>query len=92
MGRGLKYSAEALEIIRRAHKDGVKITTIVGANPDLKLSYSGVKKVVAKIKQGPPIPDVFRDDKEYLKKIHLNWVKRIDKCIEAQGGHFEFSL
>ena len=38
MGRGVKYSAEALEIIRRAHKDGMKITTIVATNPDLKLT------------------------------------------------------
>ena len=56
MGRGVKYSAEALEIIRRAHKDGVKITTIVGANPDLKLSYSGVKKGRRGDQTGSPNP------------------------------------
>ena len=31
-------------------------------------------------------------DTDYLKKKHEHWVKRIEKCIEQEGGHFEHML
>ena len=31
-------------------------------------------------------------DKEYLKKVCSHWEKRMEKCIEAQGGHFEHKM
>ena len=31
-------------------------------------------------------------DTDYLKKNHESWVKRVEKCIEQEGGHFEHML
>jgi hypothetical protein len=29
---------------------------------------------------------------EYLKKVHENWLKRVEKCIEQEGGHLRTCL
>ena len=36
--------------------------------------------------------DILMSDYDYLEKIHNHWVKRAEKCIEQQGGHFEHML
>ena len=36
--------------------------------------------------------DILMSDYDYLEKIHNHWVKRVEKCIEQQGGHFEHML
>ena len=36
--------------------------------------------------------DALMGDKEYLKKACSHWEKRMEKCIEAQGGHFEHKM
>ena len=30
-----------------------------------------------------------RDNKEYMDKVYQNFLKRLSKCIEAEGGAFE---
>ena len=36
--------------------------------------------------------DILMSDTDYLKKVHENWLKRLNKCIEQEGGHFEHML
>ena len=36
--------------------------------------------------------DILMSDTDYLKKVHENWLKRVNKCIEQEGGHFEHML
>ena len=36
--------------------------------------------------------DLLMADTDYLKKTHENWLKRVEKCIEQEGGHFEHML
>ena len=36
--------------------------------------------------------EILMSDTDYLKKVHENWVKRVEKCIEQEGGHFEHML
>ena len=36
--------------------------------------------------------DSLMSDTDYLKEIANHWVKRVEKCIEQEGGHFEHML